>query len=186
MALTYTFFEAIKSENLRRIRIMMKDSLLIDPSFEEFEEMEKEAKQVRGLYEEHDGRELIMDRSQWDDFYMDKLMVQVVNNFSYERIKHLKDVVRYLRPVTKKKSIDSTKKTNSKMREKQYSDYQEQKRRDQREGRYLGSKMIVGVAGGAAVGGIVASALGTSVLGGAVVGAVVGGMGSAVILNEGK
>jgi len=35
MALTNSFYEAVKAGNVRRLRIMMEDSLLVDPSFQE-------------------------------------------------------------------------------------------------------------------------------------------------------
>ena len=56
MALTRAFYEAVETGNVRRVRIMMKDSLLVDPSFKEFMEMEKVAISMQGLYDSHDGR----------------------------------------------------------------------------------------------------------------------------------
>ena len=41
MALTNSFYEAVESNSVRRVRIMMKDSLLVDPTFLQFKEMEK-------------------------------------------------------------------------------------------------------------------------------------------------
>ena len=102
--LTNAFYEAVKSGNVRRVRIMMSDSLLVDPTFEEFHAMEKAAASMTGLYDEHDGKELIKDQSRWKDDYMDRVMVKVLSNFSHERIDHLKEVVQYLRPVDNKNS----------------------------------------------------------------------------------
>ena len=99
MALTNAFREAVTEKNVRKIRIMLKDSLLVDPSFKRFQEMERAASLVEGLYDVHDGRELTEDKEAWNDAYMDRLMVQVVSNFSHERIEHLKEVVRHQRPV---------------------------------------------------------------------------------------
>ena len=65
--------------------------------------MERAAKNMEGLYDEHDGKQFVLDRSLWTEAYMDTLMVEVVNNFSHERIAHLKEVVRYLYPVNQKK-----------------------------------------------------------------------------------
>src|SRR5690606_1957956 len=48
--------------------------------------------------DEHDGA-LFAPREQWDDNYMNGLMVQVVSNFSKERLAHLKEVVRVRRPI---------------------------------------------------------------------------------------
>ena len=41
MALTNTFYESVASGSVRKVRIMMKNSLLMDTTFREFEEMEK-------------------------------------------------------------------------------------------------------------------------------------------------
>ncbi|OMD44062.1 hypothetical protein [Paenibacillus odorifer] len=99
MAITNAFINAVTVGNVRGIRIMMKDSLLVDPTFAEFNQMEQYARNMNGLYDEHDRRELEDDKTAWNDDYMNKLMVQVVGNFSHERISRLKEIVRYLRPV---------------------------------------------------------------------------------------
>ena len=62
MALTNAFREAVTEKNVRKIRIMLKDSLLVDPSFKRFQEMERAASLVEGLYDVHDGRELTEDK----------------------------------------------------------------------------------------------------------------------------
>lgn len=100
MAVTNEFREAVAAQNIRRVRIMMKDSLLIDPTGGSFDEMARAAEGLAGLYDEHDGRELAEDESAWDDDYMDRLMVQSVGNFSHERLTHLKKVLRRLRPAS--------------------------------------------------------------------------------------
>ena len=56
MALTNAFYEAVQSGNVRRVRIMMQDSLLVDPTFSEFNAMEKVAAAMTGLYDKHDGK----------------------------------------------------------------------------------------------------------------------------------
>jgi len=99
MTVAESIQKAVSQGDIKGLRIMMKNSLLVDPTFNEFKEMNRLTRDVDGLYEEHDGRELIEDKSTWDDNYMNKLMVQVVGNFSHERVDHLKEVVRYLRPV---------------------------------------------------------------------------------------
>lgn len=192
MALTNAFYEAVKSGNVRRVRIMMKNSLLIDPTFEEFHAMEKAASSMVGLYDKHDGKEFIEDRNLWDNNYMDKVMVKVISNFSHERLDHLKEVVHYLMPVTKsvpskQKSINQT---NSESKQK--VPYQEEKRRCQEQGDYLGAKVGAGAFAGAVVavsGGIIVSLAGATaggVLGSAAFGALVGGGITALIVNGGK
>ena len=174
MALTNAFREAVNSGNVRRIRIMMKDSLLVDPTFKEFKEMENASSSVQGLYDVHDGREFELNRKSWDDNYMDKQMVQLVGNFSHERIEHVKEVVRYLRPVNTIESINKEKKYNDsankntyqgykKQRKDNYENknnyksYKEQKHRDQQQGRYKYSKFATGAVAGAVVGGVAVS-----------------------------
>lgn len=185
MSLTNTFKEAVNSGNIQRIRIMMKNSLLVDPTFREFKEMENAVASVKGLYDIHDGKEFEVNKENWDDDYMDKQMVQVVSNFSHERIEHIKDVVRYLRPVDKiTPSHNETRNSNSKNIKTTIS-YKEQKRRDQESGRYLGAKIATGAVAGAVVGSVVGSAVGVTVATGAVAGAVVGGVAVSIVSNGG-
>lgn len=190
MALTNAFYEAVKSGNVRRVRIMMQDSLLVDPTFTEFNAMEKAAASMVGLYDEHDGKELVEDRTLWNDDYMDKVMVKVLSNFSHERIDHLKEVIRYLRPVTK--TVTSQKEQTSSHNYSsthQEGSYEEEKRCCQERGDYLGAKIGAGAVVGAAVGGIIASVAGApvaGVIGGVVAGAVVGGVTTTLIVNGGK
>lgn len=178
MALTNAFHEAVKSGNITRLRIMMSDSLLVDPTFREFEGMERASQSVEGLYDPHDGREFKTIKNEWDEDYLNKLMVKVVGNFSHERIEHLKDVVRYLRPIkeVKQKSETTNKKQTRPSSNNKTLSYQEQKRKDQEDGRYLGAQMATGAVVGAAVGGVVAYTAGVTVVGGVAAGAVIGGV----------
>lgn len=189
MALTSAFYEAVNSGNVRRVRIMMQDSLLIDPTFVEFNAMEKAAKSMVGLYDVHDGKEFINDRSFWTDEYMDKVMVKVVSNFSHERLDHLKEVVRYLRPVTKTIAPPKEQTGRPNYSSTQQSTYEEEKRRCQEQGDYLGAKIAVGAVIGAAVGGAVtalASAPVAGIIAGVSAGAVVGGVATSVVVGGGK
>ena len=190
MALTNAFKEAVNSGNVRRIRIMMKDSLLVDPTFREFREMENSAASMQGLYDIHDKIEFELNK----DNYMDKQMVQVLDNFSHERIEHLKDVVRYLRP---EQSSNETGRNHS-TKTSTNKNYKEQKRRDQREGYYLGSTVATGAVAGSvgAVAGSVATVVGiastagvtvaTVAVAGAVAGAVVGGVAVSIVSKGGR
>lgn len=175
MALTNAFYEAVNSNDVCLVRIMMKDSLLVDLTFKEFEEMEKVATQsMKDLYDEHDGRKFELNEENWNDKYMNKQMVQVVNNFSHERIKHLKDVVHYLRPIAKtEQNIRKTQMKKDTKTNRKTCSYEEQKHRDQQEGRYIGTKVATGAVVGAVAGGVLASTAGVTIVGGAVVGGVV-------------
>ena len=80
----------------------MKDSLLVDPTYEQFDEMSRLVKGDKGLYVPFDNDMPIeKDESKWTNDYMDKEMVRVVRNFSHERLNHLKKVVRKLHPANK-------------------------------------------------------------------------------------
>ena len=189
MALTNAFYEAVKSGNVRRVRIMMQDSLLVDPTFTEFNAMEKAAASMVGLYDEHDGKELVEDHTLWNDDYMDKVMVKALSNFSHERIDHLKEVVRYLRPVSKSATHPKKQTDCHDYSSTHQGSYEEEKRRCQERGDYLGTKIGAGTVVGAAVGGGIASVAGASVagvIGGVVAGAVVGGVAATFIVNGGK
>ena len=97
MAITNDFMEAVKACKMMRVRIMLKDSLLVDPTGVQFDEMEQYAVEVLGnIYTEHDGEKLNYDVAAWNEDYLNEQMVAVVNGFSKERIDLLKSMVRYL------------------------------------------------------------------------------------------
>lgn len=208
MAVTNAFRNAVASGNVRSIRIMMKDSMLVDPTFTEFNEMERLARTVNGLYDTHDGRTLENDPSAWNDDYMNKLMVQVVGNFSQERINRLKEIVRHLRPVISHQQARASSSNignssgvngrgNSTYREPssrlsqpsrtnyQYSKYQrpnyhQQKWLDSRNIRIRTTRVATGAVGGGLVVGTATAIAGGSFVAGAAVGAVV--VGAAVFI----
>lgn len=190
MALTNAFFESVASGNIRRVRIMMKDSLLVDPSFQEFDAMAQAARSMSGLYDAHDNREFLTDESQWTDEYMNKLMVQVVSNFSHERLDHLKAVVRKLRPVAASHTSDaayrSPQSRSGEAGKGSASSYAEQKKKDQANGNYLGTKVVTCAAAGAAVGAVVAGMASASIAAGACIGAVAGAAAISVIEIGGR
>lgn len=97
MAITKEFVEAVENGKLLRVRIMLKDILLVDPTATKFEEMESYANSKTGnLYDEHDEEKLNYDVTCWDEDYLNEQMVNVVNNFSKERIELLKGMVRHI------------------------------------------------------------------------------------------
>lgn len=98
MSIPSAFLEAVKQKNILSVRIMMKDSLLFEPTFKTFEEMKKYASRLHGLYDDHNGEELLSDSRAWDNAYLDRQMARVVRNFSKERLEHLRNVVQHLRP----------------------------------------------------------------------------------------
>lgn len=190
MALTNAFREAVSSGNIRRIRIMMKDSLLNDPTFSEFNAMNGAACDLSGLYDTHDGRELNYNKSTWDESYMNDLMVQIVGNFSHERVNHLKGVVAQLRPVAIHSQGSQSNSGNFSKSEKlsrqtcvHHIDYQKQRFQNQQNGSYRGAKIVGGAIIGAVAGGAIAAAASVSVIGGVAIGAVTGAAVVTVVTN---
>lgn len=97
MAVSQEFQTALDNKDIMTVRIMLKDSLVVDPTFTEFGEMLRLAeKSLDSLYDEHDGEELINDGSRWNKDYMDTQMVKVIRNFSKERIELLKNICSHL------------------------------------------------------------------------------------------
>lgn len=201
MALTDAFKEAVQNHDVMEVRIMIKNSLLFDLSFSEFNEKIKYAQSMLDLYDEHDGEKLIEDKLQWNDEYMDLLMVQVVDNFSHERLDHLKEVVRYLRPVQaaspKTNAASSTvssglnrtsTETNGQQTVRQetvksqtYGQQNRQKQNPRPQPKVVGGghsssdeEKIMKIAGGAVVGGVAGGAISGVAGGSIVVGALIG------------
>lgn len=88
------FIAAIKSGTLLRVRIMLKDSMIVDPTFAQFNEMLAHARrEIPNLLAPHDGEILENDRTKWNTDLMNTELVEIVNNFSDVRIDHLKKVI---------------------------------------------------------------------------------------------
>ena len=114
--LTDAFFKAVDNKDIRKLRIMMKDSLLVDLSFKQFNEMSKYVKNIEGMYDEHEDktRPFEEDKSKWDKNYMDTQMTQLfIGNFSKKRIEHVKKVITYVYGNEKKNVNESTNVTTS-------------------------------------------------------------------------
>lgn len=189
MAVTDSFLEEVSEGDVLGIRIIMKNSLLVDPSFKDFDEREKLAKDVIGLYDEHDGAELDYDKSNWSEDYMNMLMVEVVGNFSHERIDHLKQLVSFLFPYEDKKPINKeVEKSNinkSNNAQNEHTSYQRQKYEDQKNGRVINrtSKILTGTVVGGIAGGVVASVASGTIIVGVAAGATVAGVTVAIITS---
>ena len=122
MAISKDFMDAVQAGKLMRVRIMLKDSLLVDPTGSHFDEMSHYAEsKMDGLFVEHDGETLNYDVSFWNEDYLNEQMVVVVNNFSKERIDLLKSMVRtlYKEKVNRIKTEQSENKTSHTVTQKQ-------------------------------------------------------------------
>ena len=88
--------EEAKEGDFLSIRIMLKDSMVVDPTFKELNEMLSYVNKHVNVFVKHDNEELILDKSKWDKGYMDKEMVKIVRNFSHERFNLLKKVCQHI------------------------------------------------------------------------------------------
>ena len=114
MALTKEFTDAVDNGKKTRVRIMLKDIMLVDPSFKSFDEMIDYAeKNMRDLYDQHDGEDLNNNPSSWDEDYMNQHMVSVVTNFSKERVELLKKIVKKLYGHKVEQEVISTGRSNT-------------------------------------------------------------------------
>lgn len=92
--LSTEFNSTVKNGNLLRVRIMLKDSLIVDPTFSQFNIMLAYARrELPNLLVPYDGGMLENDRTKWSTDLMNTELVEIVNNFSDVRINHLKKVI---------------------------------------------------------------------------------------------
>lgn len=88
------FATAIKNKNVLLTRIMLKDSMIVDPTFRQFDEMLSYARvRLTGLVVDYDGKHLEEDQTRWNVDLMNQELVELVSNFSMVRIRHLKRVI---------------------------------------------------------------------------------------------
>ena len=99
MVVTPEFREAISAGNTRLVRIMLKDSITIDPSFSKFDELSDYAStRLPNLYDEHDGEVFPADVSAYTVDLLDEQMVSLIYNFSIERVDFLREICAVLYP----------------------------------------------------------------------------------------
>lgn len=97
MAITSEFRNTVENGKKIRVRIILKDSMLVDPTLKQFDEMLEFAKEnMQDLFDEQDEEILKYDCSEWNETYLNNQMVKVVNNFSQERINLLRDMIKYI------------------------------------------------------------------------------------------
>jgi hypothetical protein len=91
------FQKVVQEKNVLRTRIILKDSMLVDPTFHQFDEMLRYAKdRIHGIIVAYDGEPLEMNSGKWNEDTMNYELTQLVNNFSERRITHLKEIISHL------------------------------------------------------------------------------------------
>lgn len=90
--ITQPFKQAVDQKDLDRVKIMLRNSLSNDLTFESFQEMLTYAlNQFPNLIEPHDGTEF-PNASSWTKTYASEVRDDLMDNFSAERIAHIKEV----------------------------------------------------------------------------------------------
>lgn len=96
MALTQEYMMAVSQGNLLRVKIMLKDSLLVDTTFNQFNEMINYAEtRLKGIWISDAEDDVVFSQS-LDDLNI--LLAGLVNNFSKRRVTHLKGMINKLYP----------------------------------------------------------------------------------------
>ena len=95
------FKRNVQSGDLLRVRSSLIDYLIIDRSFKKFDEALDFALRSLPILQEHDGEVFEEDASQWNKRYLNFQKAALINNFSEERIQHLKQVIRTVMPPSK-------------------------------------------------------------------------------------
>lgn len=108
MALTKEFKDAVSSKNLLLVRIMMKNSLLVDNSFRQFKQMEEYAKgKSLNIWMEETEKIEKEDKSKYTVELMNLEMTKLVNNFTKEQVEYCQEIIKKVYPVKKPSSNGS-------------------------------------------------------------------------------
>lgn len=119
MAVAEEFKSAVSAGNRTMVRIMLKDSLLVDKSFVSFNEMLAYAeKRMDNLYDVHDGEVFIEEPDKWNKDYMNQQLFAVVSNFSKERLSLLKKIIAHVYATDDKNESVKEERHSAKHREK--------------------------------------------------------------------
>lgn len=91
------FKNAVEKKNKLRVRIMLKDIMVVDPTMVSYNARIRYASaHMPDLFDQHDGEKLNYNKSAWTKEYLSQEMVTLVNNFSHERLALLEKMVPYI------------------------------------------------------------------------------------------
>lgn len=91
------YIEAVTSQNVRKVRIMLADELLLDPRGETFKEMLEYAKNnLSDLFEPNkvSNYEIPLDENSWDIELASTIKQDLISNFSIEKLALFEKVAR--------------------------------------------------------------------------------------------
>lgn len=93
MAISREFAQVVSDKKLLRCRIMLKDSLLVDKSFQLFDEMVSYS--IKNGLDPWDENDTSLEKASkpWDENIMNYELTAVVNDFTKEHIKYVKQII---------------------------------------------------------------------------------------------
>lgn len=193
MAVSQTFKNAVAVKDFLEIRMLMCDELTLDPTGQDFKDMEEEVRGLSGLYVPFNGGFLDKNEEHWDIHYLASQQTALISNFCQERIDHVHAISCKLH-AAKAKSATSDNANGAQQRERKtssrspfqsagVSDYERQKQVGMATGHVV--KTVGGGVGGAIVGAIVAGSIAEgSCIAGILVGAAIGALGGYMLGQE--
>lgn len=99
--LSNEFKTAVLDGDVLSVRIMIKDSILLDTSGKMTDEMLRYAEENQlKILEGYDGGELVLEPEKWNRDVLDLGLVELMGNFSRLRIEKLKEMAKKLYPQT--------------------------------------------------------------------------------------
>lgn len=95
MAVSTDYLQAVKAKNKLKIRLMMKNSLVLDPTFNSFWEMERIARE-QGIDVWEQQSEFGFERKPkpWNRADMDYEITAIVDDFTKEHMKYLMEIIK--------------------------------------------------------------------------------------------
>ena len=101
MALTPEFISAVSARNLLRVRIMLKDSLLVDKRFYQFKEMRTYAERCGVDFWMDKTEELeMLPKTEWNMELMNLELTRLVNDFTKERLVYCQSIIEKVYGIT--------------------------------------------------------------------------------------
>ena len=93
MAISNEFAQAVNNKNILRIRIMLKDSLLVDKSFSLFDEMQEYAiRQGASPWIESEDH-MVVQTGPWSEDDMNYELTALINDFTKEHVNYVKTII---------------------------------------------------------------------------------------------
>ena len=94
MGISQAFCDAVKKRDIMIIRIMLKDSLIIDKSFGKFSEMREYAERHNVDFWDKKDSGFIRCEKPWNEKLLDREMSALISHFTQERVLYIKEMIR--------------------------------------------------------------------------------------------